>query len=357
MGLDLNVSHDMLRHMINVVKPNKVLDDNDEALYVLQVIYGYKRKLHSKVKVEPLQTKIAKVKPAAQRVVEDKCISLLRSCRTRETLHQIQAQTVTHGLHHNDYVTPSFITTCARLCRMGHARKLFDTMPEPNTATWNAMFRGYSQLDSHRDVIVLFGKMNNAAAALPNCFTVPMVVKSCGKTNAVREGEQVHCFASKHGFKSNPFVGTALIDMYSTRGSIGDAYKVFGEMHEKNVVVWTAIINAYISCGDVVSGRRLFDLAPERDVVMWSTVVSGYIELGNMVSARELFNKMPNRDVMSWNAMLIGYADNGEVNFSDPLFLFFSPENLHSYSIWNLSSHCTGLSSSLPRAFGPPPPC
>ncbi|KAK7360647.1 hypothetical protein VNO77_02655 [Canavalia gladiata] len=281
------------------------------------------------------QPKLAKlVYEAAKplhRVVEDKFISLLRSCRTCARLHQIQAQIVTHGLEHNDYVAPSLITACARLSGMGHARRLFDKTAEPNTATWNTMFRGYCQADCHWDVVVLFDHMHRAGAS-PNCFTFPMVLKSCAKAKAIKEGEQVHCIVSKRGYKWNPFVGTTLIDMYSMKGSVRDAYKIFGEMPEKNVFAWTAIISAYVACCDMVSARRLFELAPRRDVVLWNTVVSGYIELGDMVAARELFDKTPNRDVMSWNTVLNGYASNGNVESFEKLFEEMPVRNVYS---WN----------------------
>ncbi|RDX62478.1 Pentatricopeptide repeat-containing protein, partial [Mucuna pruriens] len=307
-----------------------------ESRSYMRIIIIYEVELHPEV--ERLQTKIAKLvqneslKPL-HIVVEDKFISLLRSCRTCTRLHQIQAQIVTHGLEHNDYVTPSFITACARLSRMGQARRLFNKTAEPNSATWNAMFRGYSQAECYYDVVVLFTQMHRTGASL-NCFTFPMVVKSCAQANAVKEGEQVHCLVAKLGFKSNPFVGTALIHMYSTRGSmsIGDSYKVFAEMREKNVFAWTAIIAAHASCRDMVSARRLFDLAPQRDVVLWNTVVSGYIELGDMVAARALFDKMPNRDVMSWNTMLNGYASNGDVESLEKLFEEMLVRNVYS---WN----------------------
>jgi pentatricopeptide repeat protein len=266
-----------------------------------------------------------------QRILEEKFITLLRSCKTCERLHQIQAQIVTNGLEHNDFVAPSFIATCSRLKQMHHARKLFDKIPQPNTATWNVMFRGYSQNEHYRDAVVLFRELNRAVA-LPNCFTFPMIIKACVKLKDVIAGEEVHCCAVKRGFKSNSFVATSLIDLYSIKGLIEDAYKVFGEMRERNVVVWTAIINGYIACGDVAFGRRLFDLAPERDVVMWSSVISGYIELKNMVVARELFDKMPNRDTMSWNAMLNGYAANGDVELFEKLFDEMPDRNVYS---WN----------------------
>ncbi|XP_061340526.1 pentatricopeptide repeat-containing protein At1g08070, chloroplastic-like [Gastrolobium bilobum] len=233
---------------------------------------------------------------------------------------------------------------------MGHARKLFDKMAEPNTAIWNVMFRGYSRVKCYWEVVVLFGRMNRHGA-LPNCFTLPMVVKSCGKMNAVREGEEVHCLVVKCGFKSNQFAGTALIEMYSTWGSTGNAYKVFGEMYERNVVAWTAIIGAYISCGDMVSARCLFDLAPERDVVLWNTVISGYIELGDMVAARELFDKMPNRDVMSWNTMLNGYARNGDVESLEKMFGEMPERNVYSWNAFIGGYVRNGLFSDALESF------
>ncbi|KAK4591921.1 hypothetical protein RGQ29_016406 [Quercus rubra] len=114
--------------------------------------------------------------------------------------------------------------------------------------------------------------------------------------------------------------------------AVREAYKVFGEMVERNVVAWTSMISGYILCHDMVSARRLFDLAPERDVVLWNTMVSGYIELGDMVAARKLFNEMPNRDVMSWNTVLNGYANNGDVEACKRLFEEMPERNIFS---WN----------------------
>ena len=73
--------------------------------------------------------------------------------------------------------------------------------------------------------------------------------------------------------------------MYSARGATGDAYKIFSEMFERNVVAWTTMINGYILAGDLVSARRLFDVAPEHDVVLWNIMVSGYIEDRDMVAS------------------------------------------------------------------------
>lgn len=214
---------------------------------------------------------------------------------------------------------------------MAHARRVLDQIPDPNIAPWNAMFKGYIGNKMYVDALILFAHMINLNVKL-DYFIIPMVLKSCVKLLALRDGEKVHCFVVKVGFKSNPFVGTTLIDLYSSGGMVGYAYKVFSEIGSRNVVTWTSMIRGYISCREVSSARRLFDLAPERDIVMWNTMVSGYIECGDMGAARKLFDVMPNRDLMSWNTLLNGYANNGDMEGCEKLFKEMPERNFFS---WN----------------------
>ncbi|KAL5763543.1 hypothetical protein ACOSP7_019807 [Xanthoceras sorbifolium] len=258
-------------------------------------------------------------------------VKKILSCKTIKHLQEIQTQIIVNGLEHNDYVAPRIITAYARLKKMVYARKVFDRIPEPNTTSWNAMIKAYAQCEFHREVVVLFHRMKKLDVS-PNCFTFPIVLRSCVKIGTLREGKEVHCFVIKSGFGANAFVGTSLIELYSSGRVIKAAYKVFGEMVERNVVAWTAMINGYISCGDIASARCLFELAPERDVVLWNTMVVGYIELGNMVEARKLFDQMPKKDVMSWNTVLVGYANNGDVKECERLFEEMPERNVFS---WN----------------------
>ncbi|GAB2254715.1 hypothetical protein Droror1_Dr00022524 [Drosera rotundifolia] len=193
------------------------------------------------------------------------------------------------------------------------------------------MFKGYSQNGEFREAVTLFVQMMRTGVE-PSCYTFPMIVKCCVGFGGIREGMEVHCVVIRNGFRANPFVGTTLIELYSSGGGSGDAYKVFGEMPVRNVVAWTAMVNGFIGCGDMVSARRMFELAPERDVVLWNTLVSGYIGAGDLVTAREMFDRMPNKDVMSWNTMLSGYFENGDVVPGECLFEEMSVRNAFS---WN----------------------
>ncbi|KAJ8758487.1 hypothetical protein K2173_000208 [Erythroxylum novogranatense] len=214
---------------------------------------------------------------------------------------------------------------------MDYAHKLFDKIPKTNVSSWNAMLKGHAQNESHRDVVLLFCGMKSMDV-MPNCFTLPIVLRSCLRIGAWREGEKLHCLVIKGGFGANPFVGTTLIDFYSCRGELGAAYGAFVQMPEKNVVAWTSIINGYIACRDIKTAEFLFNLAPERDVVLWNIMISGYIEANDMVTARRLFDKMPNKDVMSWNTVLNGYADSGDVEAFERLFEEMPERNIFS---WN----------------------
>ncbi|CAN0927612.1 Pentatricopeptide repeat-containing protein At3g29230 [Linum grandiflorum] len=265
------------------------------------------------------------------RLLQERLISVLQSCKTFKHLRQLQSHATTNGFHRSEHIMQKFIANCASLKEMEYARKVFDEIPEPSVSCWNAMFKGYYQNSFHREVITSFNRMKSLDIS-PNSYSFPVVLKSCVKLNALTEGQELHCFVIKNGFKSNPFVGTTLIEMYSSVNLIELANTVFCEMLERNVVAWTAMINGYISCKDTTSARQLFDLAPDRDIVLWNTMISGYIASGDMVRARELFDKMSKKDVMAWNTVLNGYANHGDVESCERFFDEMPERNVFS---WN----------------------
>ncbi|CAN1772900.1 Pentatricopeptide repeat-containing protein At2g20540 [Linum perenne] len=115
---------------------------------------------------------------------------------------------------------------------------------------------------------------------MPNSYSFPVVLKSCVKVNALCEGEELHCVVIKSGFKSNPFVGTTLIEMYS-------------------------------KVGDMVRARELFNKMSRRDVISWNTVLNGYANNGDIEACERFFEEMPERNIFSWNGLLGGFAHNG----------------------------------------------
>ncbi|GFP85354.1 pentatricopeptide repeat-containing protein at1g08070, partial [Phtheirospermum japonicum] len=267
------------------------------------------------------------------RALEHKLISLIQSCKSHKHLRQIQSQIITHAVdHHTHLITSHFLSKCSELNQITYARQVFDKLPHrTHTSLWNVISRGYLKNNAHNEVTSLLVIMMRENVK-PNCYTLPVVLKSCARSSSLRKGEQIHCLAVKNGFKSNTYVGTNLIELYSCVGQVGPAHRVFTEMVIRNVVSWTAMINGYVSKGDLFSARRLFDLAPERDIVLWNRIIVGYSESGDMVEARRLFDSMPGKDLMSFNTLLNGYASNGDVASCEQLFESMREKNIFS---WN----------------------
>ncbi|KAL9389519.1 hypothetical protein Peur_018124 [Populus x canadensis] len=136
--------------------------------------------------------------------------------------------------------------------------------------------------------------------------------------------------------------------MQASGEAIEAAYRVFGELIERNLIACTTMINGYIPCCDLVTARRLFDLAPERDIVLWNTMISGFIEAGDIGRAEswlqgkcyvgnalmdmyakcgvvetafDVFKSMDKKDLISWNTIIGGLALHGH---GADAFNFFS---------------------------------
>ncbi|KAD2804276.1 hypothetical protein E3N88_37653 [Mikania micrantha] len=92
----------------------------------------------------------------------------------------------THGFQYNQFITPRLVSACSEIKNMAHARQLFDQIPNPNMAPWNSMFKGYIGNEMYMDVLLLFGYMISINVK-PNCFTFPMVLKSCMKLLALQD--------------------------------------------------------------------------------------------------------------------------------------------------------------------------
>ncbi|KAK9049019.1 hypothetical protein SSX86_032016 [Deinandra increscens subsp. villosa] len=104
---------------------------------------------------------------------------------------------------------------------MAYARQLFDQIPDPNIAPWNAMFKGYIGNEMYMDVVLLFGHIINTNVKR-NYFIIPMVLKSCVKLSALRNGEKVHCFVLIELEPENPSNYVMLSNIYGDAKRWGD---------------------------------------------------------------------------------------------------------------------------------------
>ncbi|CAK9186875.1 unnamed protein product [Ilex paraguariensis] len=75
-------------------------------------------------------------------------------------------------------------------------------------------------------------------------------------------------------------------------GYIHDAFKVFDESCDKDVVSYNAMIDGFVKAGETGKARELFEEMTVRDSVSWGTLLAGYAQINQCKEAIELFDRM-----------------------------------------------------------------
>lgn len=97
----------------------------------------------------------------------------------------------------------------------------------------------------------------------------------------------------------------SLIHGYMVSDMCNDAYKVFDESPQRDVVSYNVLIDGLVKAGDVVKARELFDLMPVRDSVSWNTIIAGCAKGDYCEEAIELFDFMVDLEMRPDNVALV----------------------------------------------------
>lgn len=234
----------------------------------------------------------------------------------------------------------------AGIGNMGFAQSLFDSMPERDVVSWNSLLSCYLNNGVNLKSIEIFVKMRSLK--IPHDYaTFAVVLKACSGTEDYGLGLQVHCLAIQMGFENDMVTGSALVDMYAKGKRLDDAFQVFYEMPERNLVCWSAVIAGYVQNDQFIEGIKLFkDMLKEGigvsqstyasvfrscaglsayklgaqlhghalkadfgyDSIVGTATLDMYAKCDSMSDSQKLFNKLPNPTRQTYNAIIVGYA-------------------------------------------------
>ncbi|XP_054811365.1 pentatricopeptide repeat-containing protein At3g09040, mitochondrial [Prosopis cineraria] len=174
--------------------------------------------------------------------------SILSSCscpKYQEMGRQLHSVIVKKRFTTNLFVNNALIDMYAKAGVLKEARKLFELMPSRDNISWNAIIVGYVQQEDEAEAFNLFQRMISHGIVADEVSLTSML-SACGNVKALEGGKQVHCLSFKLGLERRLCAGSALIDMYSKCGAIGDAQKVFSSMPEWSVVSLNSLISGYV---------------------------------------------------------------------------------------------------------------
>ncbi|MED6162922.1 hypothetical protein PIB30_075047 [Stylosanthes scabra] len=231
-----------------------------------------------------------------------------------------------------------------------YAKIMFSQMKEKDLISWNTIISGCTLGGSVELSISLFVNLLRSCLS-PDQFTIASVLRAC---SSFKEGfyliRQIHAYAIKAGIIYDPFVSTALIDVYSKSGKMEEAELLFSTHDGFDLASWNAMMHGYIMSksydkalelfiqmhgrgeqGDQITlanaakaagclvgleqGKQLHAIAIKRifhlDLFVISGILDMYLKCGEMESACKVFSKIPSPDDVAWTTMISGCVDNG----------------------------------------------
>ncbi|KAK7825338.1 pentatricopeptide repeat-containing protein [Quercus suber] len=177
----------------------------------------------------------------------------------------------------------------------------------------------------------------------PDNFAFPAVLKAVVGLQDLNLGKQIHAHVFKFGYASSwVTVANSLVNLYGKCGDVGDVYKVFERITERDQVSWNSAISALCRFQEWELALEAFRLMLFENVVPSSfTLVSvalacsnlhkhDGLRLGKQVHAYSL--RTGNWRTYTNNALMSMYAKLGKVDDSRSLFELFEDRDLVS---WN----------------------
>ncbi|KAL6497717.1 hypothetical protein OROHE_027042 [Orobanche hederae] len=286
------------------------------------------------------------------------------------------------------FIVSSAITMYAELGYLDFARKIFGNCLEKNAHVWNTMIGGYVQNNCPILALELF----NEALEAQNGGTIDEVTFLLALTAASDLqhpdiAQQLHSYSIKNSLVSSVIILNAVISLYSKCNLIENSFKVFSEMHERDVVSWNTMICALVQNGlddeglrlvyemqnlgfsvDDVTITALFSAASNlrnqeigkqihayliRHGIqfsgMKSYLIDMYAKTGSVPAAEIIFNTncKGNIDLAVWNAMISGSAQNGLIEKSLIVFQKMLEENImpNAVTLASILPACSQLGS------------
>ncbi|KAH7424543.1 hypothetical protein KP509_11G013300 [Ceratopteris richardii] len=279
----------------------------------------------------------------------------------------VNACALEEGMRIHDYILKIAIETgrmvvntlidfYAKCYSLDEACAVFDTFPNKDVVTWNAMLSGCVHCGHADFALKLFASMYHKLLQ-PDASTYSQVIKACGYLGVPIEGFLVHLDVLHSNHVLNPLVGNALVDMYCKLSLIDEACKLFELLPNKNIVAWNSIIAGQAQQGLTLSAIQTFERMDhegplpdavtfqcalracgmlcaayegrlihnqiiacrlESDTSVANTLLDAYVKCGRLSEAQCIFASLKNKNLVSYNAMIAGLSrlDDGQEVFN-----------------------------------------
>ncbi|XP_057788803.1 pentatricopeptide repeat-containing protein At3g22150, chloroplastic [Salvia miltiorrhiza] len=291
------------------------------------------------------------------------------------------------------FVVSSAITMYAELGCIDFARKIFDNCLIKNAHVWNTMIGGYVLNNLPVVALELFVSAleSHDGGNVLDDVTFLSALTAASELQQLDVSQQLHSYLIRKSLDSSVILLNAVVALYAKCNCVGDSFKVFSEMRERDVVSWNTIICALVQNGLDDEGLMLVyemqKLGFAIDDVTITAILSAASNLGNGDIGKQThaylirhgiqFNGMesylidmyaksglieaaktvfgwyckPSSDPAVWNAMISASTQNGLIEESQNIFRQMLVENVMPNGV-TLASVLPACSQSGSMALG-----
>ncbi|XP_009799583.1 pentatricopeptide repeat-containing protein At1g11290, chloroplastic-like [Nicotiana tabacum] len=297
---------------------------------------------------------------------------LLELCTSMKELHQILPHIIKNGLYNEHLFETKLISLFTKYGSLNDATKVFDFANLKVDPMYHTMLKAHTRQSTVDSSLSFYSRLRYENVT-PVIYNFGYLLKACADNSDVLKGKQVHAQLILHGFSDNLFAMTSLVNLYAKCGMVGDAYKMFDRMPDRDLVCWNTVIAGYAqngmskralelvlrmqeegchrpdsvtvvsilpACAAIGSLRMgksihgyVYRNGFESLVNVSTALVDMYAKCGSVGTARLVFDKIDSKTIVSLNAMIDGYARNGY--YDEALIIFrrmldegFKPTNV-----------------------------
>ncbi|XP_009766198.1 pentatricopeptide repeat-containing protein At2g20540-like [Nicotiana tabacum] len=191
----------------------------------------------------------------------------------------------------------SLISGHIKLRQVRKARALFEEMPNKTVVSWTAMISGYTKTGCYGDALDVFRRMQMIGMK-PDWISLVAVLPACAQLGALELGKWIHFYAEKYGYLRKTSVCNALMEMYAKCGSVNQAWQLFNEMSERDVISWSTMIGGLANHGRAHEALKLFNemqrSAVEPNEITFVGLLCACAHAGLVNDGLRYFNSMKN---------------------------------------------------------------
>ncbi|EFJ13464.1 hypothetical protein SELMODRAFT_21174, partial [Selaginella moellendorffii] len=252
--------------------------------------------------------------------------------------------------HRDRFLCNNLVEAYGRCGDLDSATAVFLTIQDRNVFSWTIMIVASVQNGDGVLALRLLREMDCEGVA-PDEMTFSSILGALSGKRDLRQGREIHARLRSGGHESNLVVATALINMYSSCGSIAEAREVFSRTNSRDVVSMSSMVAALagsghggeaillfrrmdlegiasneitfvaalVACCDCPGSLALGKQIHERiiagglgsNVFLANSLVTMYGRSGEVAVAEAVFRSIRRRSLTSWNSMLAAYTQNG----------------------------------------------